>query len=296
MRFSLGSNAHSVDVRITDDSGLPVTELLAATFPAVSYSLAGPNADFAFPTLSDLGALTSAWVAGGVKERGGGVYRLDLPDAVFAAVGVASIRGEESNKRLLAPYFEIVLTDGAGTGANSVAITVNDGTSSLQNALVRVTNGAESYVWPTNEFGVVTFNLDDANWSLGITKPGFQFAPVTLIVNGAEAATYAMMAVTITPSASDRTTCYLTVQTIAGVAVSGINVTLEYRNFREDGRGEGVTPYRSIRATNASGYVEFANFHRLAGYRVKVGEGKFVSGITLDAATTPLVNATGVVV
>jgi hypothetical protein len=101
-----GATSVSVDVQIVSDAGLPVTGLVAATFPAVTYSLAGPNA--AVPvTLSDLAAITSAWASGGVKERSGGYYRLDLPDAAFATGGIVRVEGEASGKHLLAAEVQV---------------------------------------------------------------------------------------------------------------------------------------------------------------------------------------------
>lgn len=107
MIYPLGATSQSIDVQIVDDSGLPVTGLLAATFPALTYSLAGPNVDAGFPALSDLATLTTAWAAGGVKERGGGVYRLDLPNGIFASAGEVKIRGEASGKHVLAPWIDV---------------------------------------------------------------------------------------------------------------------------------------------------------------------------------------------
>jgi hypothetical protein len=111
-----GATKQSLDVLLVDDSGLPLTGLVAATFPAVKWSLAGAYADQTV-TLSDLAALTASWAEGGVKERGGGRYRLDLPDAVFEAQGEVSVRGEASGKHLVAPLIDV---RGAGScGASS---------------------------------------------------------------------------------------------------------------------------------------------------------------------------------
>lgn len=106
MIYSAGDTSVTVDVQIVDDDGLPVTGLVASTFPTTKYSRAGANADVAI-SLSDLATLTTAWSAGGVKERGEGYYRLDLPDAVFSTYGVVSLRGETSGKRLLASRLQV---------------------------------------------------------------------------------------------------------------------------------------------------------------------------------------------
>lgn len=101
-----GATDTSIDVQIVDDTGLPVTGLVAATFPTIKYSK-GTGADTTI-TLSDLSALTDAHSDGGVKERGEGVYRLDLTDAVSSAVAPAvKIRGEATNKRVISPEIQV---------------------------------------------------------------------------------------------------------------------------------------------------------------------------------------------
>jgi hypothetical protein len=106
MIYNTGSTSVSIDVQIVDDAGLAVTGLVAATFPTVKYSLAGANND-ATISLSDLATLTTAWSSGGLKERGEGVYRLDLPNAALTTVGEVKVRGETSGKHLLAPWVDV---------------------------------------------------------------------------------------------------------------------------------------------------------------------------------------------
>lgn len=95
-----GSTSVSIDIQIVDDSGLAVTGLVAATMPAITYSLQNATAAVAI-SLSDLAAITTAWTSGGVKERSGGVYRLDLPNAIGAGIGFARILGDASGKHLI---------------------------------------------------------------------------------------------------------------------------------------------------------------------------------------------------
>lgn len=107
MIYALGVTSQSVDVGVYDDTGLEVTGLVAATFPTLKYDLAGPNADVSFPALSDLAALTTAYASGGLKERGNGIYRLDVPDGVFATAGRVSIRAGASGKHMLTVIIEV---------------------------------------------------------------------------------------------------------------------------------------------------------------------------------------------
>lgn len=106
MMFDTGATSQSIDIRIVDDSGLPVTGLVSSTFPTLKASVAGPNADTTITT-SDLSLITTAYSSGGVKERGEGVYRLDLPDTLLASAGVIKIRGEASGKRVIADTIQV---------------------------------------------------------------------------------------------------------------------------------------------------------------------------------------------
>lgn len=109
LNLAVGTTGVSLDIQIVDDDRLPVTGLVAATFPTVKYSK-GTGAD-ATVSLSDLATLSASHTAGGVKERGEGVYRLDIPDDVASTVAIVRIRGEASGKRLVCPPIQIGLQD-----------------------------------------------------------------------------------------------------------------------------------------------------------------------------------------
>ena len=109
MIFAKGATSQSVDVAVYDNAGLPVTGLVAATFPTVKYSLAGGNAD-ATISLSDLASLGASYSSGGLYERGEGAYRLDLPNAALATAGHVTLRGEAANKRLVCPVIDVTTT------------------------------------------------------------------------------------------------------------------------------------------------------------------------------------------
>lgn len=125
MIYPLNATSVSLDVFICDDTGLAVTGLVAATMPTLTWSLAGANADVAFPSLTDLGTLTTAWSAGGVKERGNGYYRLDVANAMFTTAGVVTVRGEASSKHVIVPRIEVAVQVASVVGAvGSVAAAV----------------------------------------------------------------------------------------------------------------------------------------------------------------------------
>jgi len=116
---------------------------------------------------------------------------------------------------------------GSGTGARTVTITVNDGTTVLQNATVRVTEGANTFTALTNVSGVAVFNLDDATYTVGVTKSGYTYAGTTLIVNGTETATYSMTVVS-TPAPTQPDGCVIQVLCLNGVTPQQ-GVAIQYR-------------------------------------------------------------------
>jgi hypothetical protein len=88
---------------------------------------------------------------------------------------------------------------GSGAGARTITITVTDGTDPLQNARVRLTEGANTFTALTNVSGVATLNVDDATYTVAITKSSYSFAGASLVVDGDEAETYAMTLVSVVP-------------------------------------------------------------------------------------------------
>lgn len=86
-----------------------------------------------------------------------------------------------------------------GTGARTVTITIDDGTTPLQNAKVRMAEGANTFTATTNASGIAVFTLDDATYTVAVTKSGYTYAGTTLVVDGTEAVTYSMTQVAITP-------------------------------------------------------------------------------------------------
>jgi hypothetical protein len=154
---------------------------------------------------------------------------------------------------------------GGGSGARTVTITVNDGSTALQNANVRMIQGAENYVVATNASGVAVFALDDATWNVAITKPGYTFTPATLIVNGTETQTYSMTALTITPSNPGQVTGYLTIFGIDGEAEEGAEIHLQQLH-PISGTGAGYDGAVRTEESGADGVVEFTNMFKGGRY------------------------------
>lgn len=183
------------------------------------------------------------------------------------------------------------ISSGTGTGARTVTITVNDGTNALQNAKVRVTQGAESYLGTTNASGVVTFNLDDATWTIAITKPGYTYAGTTLVVDGNESATYSMTAVTITPSSGSLVTGYWVCYSHLGVVESGVSITMICKKVPAES-GFALDSATRTATSGADGIAQFANLIPGATYQVARGSGQnFMIKVPDDAADTIELNS-----
>jgi len=170
---------------------------------------------------------------------------------------------------------------GTGTGARTVTITVNDGTTVLQNAIVRLSQGVENYVGTTNSSGVVVFAVDDATWDVAITKSGYRFTPTTLVVDGAETRTYSMTARAFTPSDATKVTGYWTVLGVDGEAAAGVIVTV--RAVRVQSGSAGLLHVKTARTatTDSEGIAEFANM--LPGWSYSVS----LDGLTIATVTIP---------
>jgi hypothetical protein len=176
------------------------------------------------------------------------------------------------------------ISSGTGGGARTVTITVNDGTNPLQNAKVRVTQGAESYLGTTNASGVVTFNLDDATWTVAITKPGYTYAGTTLVVDGNESATYSMTAVTITPSSGSLVTGYWVCYSELGVVESGVTITMQAAKVPAD-TGFALDSAVRTSTSGSDGIAQFTNLIPGATYRVQRNSGDFYTIKIDDDAT-----------
>jgi hypothetical protein len=162
----------------------------------------------------------------------------------------------------------------AGAGARSVTITVNDGTNLLQAARVRLAQGAESYVVSTSASGVAAFSLDDATWTVTISKAGYTFTPTTLVVNGTETQTYSMTKVTTTASDPGYVTGYLYCYDEKGEVVPGVSVELALYTAASTDAGHGYDTTTRSEDSDATGLVQFTNLVPGASYMLRLGKQK----------------------
>jgi len=278
-----GSTDVMVDVQIVDDDGQPLLGLVAATFPSLSFST-GTNVAAVSITLSDLALITTAHTDGGVKERSAGFYRLDLPDAAVASLGTTKLIGDSAGKHVLHEPISVVNISSPGSGARVVTVTVNDGAlptpAVLENAKVRFSEGGNTYVVSTNASGVATFALDDATYSLAISKVGYSFTPTTQVVDGNETVTKSMTAISITaPSSPDVSVGVLNSYDAQGAIEPNVAFTFQMnRGPGTDGRSFGSEFPAS---SNGSGRLE-EEFVRGATYEGWRGDGDHVEFLVPD--------------
>jgi hypothetical protein len=171
MNFATGAIQQSIDVQLVDDNGLPVTGRIAASFPAVFFALAGANASVSI-ALVDLGSITAAWSSGGLKERSGGYYRMDLPDAVQANAGEVKLIGEANGLHLIC---EPIVVYGVAAGATGVIAPAGPGLCNVGVQCLTQTGAARAGA-------VVEFRIDTTG-STGFAFPG-AWATATADSNG----------------------------------------------------------------------------------------------------------------
>jgi len=147
---------------------------------------------------------------------------------------------------------------GAGTGARTVTITVNDGTTALQNAVVRFTEGSNTFRALTNASGVAVFNLDDATYTVAVTKSGYTYAGTTMVVDGTEAATYSMTAVSVTPPTNpDLSAIEVLCLDEDFAAASGIEVDFRMASVAAGDQNRAHPGAKKTVTSNGSGIARF---------------------------------------
>lgn len=136
---------------------------------------------------------------------------------------------------------------GAGTGARTIVITVDDGTDPLQNATIRITEGASTFTASTDVDGNATFNLDDLTYTVAITKSGHSFAGDSLVVVADDSQTYSMSTISITPGSGSIVNAYLTTLDGNGQPLAGVKVYYQMMSppsgsgYAFDGNEKSVT-------------------------------------------------------
>jgi hypothetical protein len=199
------------------------------------------------------------------------------PASLRSALGMSAADLDSQMDAILA-----AASAGAGTGARTVTITVNDGTTVLQNAVVRFTEGANTFRALTNASGVATFNLDDATYTVAITKSGYTYAGTTLVVNGTETATYSMTATNVTsPTNPDLSAIEVLCLDDDFEAVAGVEVNFRMAAIASGDQNRAHPGAKKTVTSNSSGIARFEG-PQGATIEWKRGTGQVWTAVTLD--------------
>lgn len=194
-------------------------------------------------------------------------------DTVTVESAISAMRGADNDTlKSLSDQID-GLSAATGLGARTITITVNDGTTVLQNARVRLTEGVNTYTGITNASGVVVFNVDDATYTVGITKSGYTYAGTTLIVDGTETRTYSMTLVSVTPP-DDPALCAVTMHIYDQYGADIASQPVEITFVRWESTATATPPVLSVPPvleTDVNGIVSVELF-REATYKIVYGE------------------------
>lgn len=238
--------------------------------------------------------VTLAGVDGEVVQSRSDRYAVLDSAALRTALGMAAADLDDQLDDILTAAQSGGGGGGAGTGARTVTITVNDGTTTLQNATVRMTEGANTFTALTNASGIAVFNLDDATYTVSITKAGYSYAGTTLIVNGTETATYSITQIVATPANAPLCAVTIPVRDQHGTALVGQPVDIRFNEFVTGATAEAIVlSPPPTQTSDADGNV-VVNLYRQAKYTVIYGEEEYVETIkftTPDAGTYTVTEA-----
>lgn len=158
------------------------------------------------------------------------------------------------------------LAAGSGSGAYPINVTVTDGTDPLQNALVRVIEGINTFTVLTDVNGEGTFSLDAATWTVAVFKDGYAFTPTTRTVTGIQSGTLindlVLSQVAPNPPPAEPNMCVIygyirDMQTLEMIA--GVNVTVTLSATSAFSTNGAPVVGRSLSAqTNSAGYFSIS--------------------------------------
>lgn len=243
------------------------TPLPAGDYTFIAYIGSSPKAEI---------ALTFLGTDGETATESARLAELDS-SSLRSALGMSAADLDAQLDAILA-----AASAGAGTGARTVTITVNDGTTALQNAVVRLTEGSNTFRALTNASGVATFNLDDATYTVAVTKSGYTYAGTTLVVDGTETATYSMTAVSVTPPTNpDLSAIEVLCLDEDFAAASGIDVDFRMASVAAGDQNRAHPGAKKTVTSNGSGIARFEG-PQGATIEWKRGTGQQWTPVTLD--------------
>jgi hypothetical protein len=143
-----------------------------------------------------------------------------------------------------------------GSGAYAVTISVNDGVAAIEGAQVRLTRGVTTYTAPTRANGQALFSVDAGTWTISITRPGYSFTPIDLVIAGNQAQTYSMSSILIPTSEPGFITAYTRCY-VDGVLTEGVDVYMQLLDL--PGTGREVDGTIDMAVSDANGVAYFSD-------------------------------------
>ena len=263
---------------LTDKAGFALSatglDLVTAWTTDITGSLSG-NVGGIAGTIQTLDQLDTA------QDTQHGTTRTAVDDA-FTVIKGATWSGTTDTLEAIRDRGDVAWITGAGgvgsgTGARTITVTIDDGTDPLENAIVRMTEGVNTYTALSDVTGVATFNLDDATYVVAITKSGYSYAGTTLLVNGTESETYSMTQVTPTIP-DDPALCTVTIPVVNqyGAALVGEIVEIRFNQFTDAATATAVvlSPPPTL-TSDANGNV-IVELLRDADYSVFYGQDDYI--------------------
>lgn len=276
--FLTGTNNSDGDVQLDEATGTPVDSAGVTTLLARigSFTGSGVNTILGFlkaimsksaTTPSDVGGTFSATTDSleNIKDTGGGDATLAKQEEILTAIGD--------------------LSAGTGSGAYTLTITVNDGTTVLQGATVRLVEGVTSLVGTTNASGVVAFSVDAATYAVAITKDGYSFSPTTKVVSGTGSQTYSMTQVASSGSSDpDKAEVTITCYGTDTEPEAGVTLTIQQTSAPSGDENHAFDGTAWTETSDVDGLVTLTLW-RNAGYRIKRGAARRWTEFTPNAST-----------
>lgn len=156
---------------------------------------------------------------------------------------------------------------GGGSGARTIFVTVNDGASPVESALVRFTKGVDSFALLTNVAGQATFNLDDGTWVVAITRPGYSFPGTTLVIIADATPVYSMTTVALLPSViPNSTTGQSTIYGKDGLPAANVEVTYSPAELPLADSGVIYDTQPNVSISDVNGLAQFPNLVKGMSY------------------------------
>jgi hypothetical protein len=198
------------------------------------------------------------------------VSGIDIDEGALGAAVWDAMRGDHQTPGTTGEALNAVMAMAGGSGARTISVTVTDGTSPLEGALVRFRKGSESYIRATDASGQTTFALDDGTWSWRVTMPGYVGQTGTLVIDGDKILSVTLAAVTIMPSDPGFVTGYAYCYDPAGQPEAGVQVHVQMLRAAP---ASGLIADGTIRTltSDASGLVQVTNMIRGAMYQISRG-------------------------